>query len=542
MLCELPKPLQSASDDTPHSEYPSAAFANASTLLVSDGRGTLYALRVEESGPATTLNAFELKIPAQYETSQPSVPFRIHAAAPPSSGSCLVLLSSKHYSAQTDSEEKKRAGKNKYDVWAVNVDLEQIPQDQPLGLDIAWHRRGDDVPLEVTYVESQDAFMLIGSSAYRPLNAPAPLEYNPSSDEIAPIPRAGENLDGAAPTPDGPPQPPPYSWTQTDDSVTVVFPIPSTTPKEAIKVTLTPTTLSLFIDDSVSTDTLPLPLPRYALAKWWDTIRPTTSFWTLDRAGGGAVGLLTLHLDKAHDGTRWAHVFAAAGLPGGDPDVPETLDPSELAAIRDALEKYTAALQGGDAGLGRGVPSLAEGEVDEDVDASVGDGAVLTWVGRDGGAPACARAPGEDAPFTLLATPLPGHVPSRGTLVVRHGMDGLQVRRRADADVAGGWAHEATFCVLAFVLASKRDTRFVHHLASRAVLAFESGARGLGANVYIYRPTARRGDKWAKQAILKIGDGSHGALLGVGAAVTKEGKEEILCLCENELVVIQSTL
>lgn len=542
VLCELPKPIRSsASEDAQHSEYPSATFVDGSLLLVADGHSSLYALRLAADGEANILNSFELKIPAEYETAHASVPFRVHCAGLSSTGSCIAILSSKHYdpAPSFSPEETRTPKKSKYDIWAVVVDLEQMTQDQPIALVIAWHRIGEDVPSQAVYFETKQAFMLLGSSSYHPLATPAPPTYQPAQDELAPIPRAGENLDGA-PNAAGPPKPPPYSWTQTDDSVTIAFPLPSSTPKDAIKVTLTPTTLTLLVDDSASADS-PAPTPRYALKKLWDGIRTATSFWTLDRQAESTFGLLTFHLDKQHDGTRWAQVFAAAGTHDGEPEVAETLDPSELWLIRESLEKYTAALQNGEdasgLGLGRGMPSLAEGELDDDVDTDIGDMAVLTWVDVDGSEPSWAQAAGADVPFTLLSTPLPGHAASRSSLIMRHGMDGLQFSLDATA-----WKHTSTFCVLSFVLASKRDTRFVHHIASKAVLAFESGARDLGGNVYIYCPTTRRGDKWAKQAVLKIGDSSSGPLLGVGAVFTKGGGEKIFCLCEKELVVIQSTL
>lgn len=547
LLCELPKPIQASSSDGPHLEYPSAVFLNPATLFVSDGQGTLYALSVEKGGPGKILNSFELKIPEQYKSAYSSVPFRLHSAALSSDHVALVVLSSKHYSSSAeadDAEKRKQPKKSQYDVWAVTVDLEQMSQDQPINLDIAWHRRGEDVPLQVAYVETKGAFMLVGNSFYRSIVAPPVQSYEPSTDEIAPIPRAGEKLDdtNGQNTPQGPPKPPPYSWTQTEDSVTVAFPLPSATPKDAIKVTFSPTTLSLYIldDEEVLSKISPVPLPRYMLTKFWDGIRTTTSFWTFDRAAESAYGLLTLHLDKQHDGTRWVQVFEGAGTAGGEPEVPETLDPSELSRIRESLEKYTAALQSGEdasgLGLGRGMPSLAQGEVDDEVDRDIGDMSQLTWVAADGTEPAWARAAGADEPFTLLSTPLPGDAASRLSLVVKHGMDGCLFAYDGD------WKHTATFNVLSFVLASKRDTRFVHHLSSKAVLAFESGSRDLGGNIYIYRRTEKRGDKFAKQAVLKAGDGSGGPLLGVGVVVTPDGREKILCLCERELVIIHSTL
>ena len=90
------------------------------------------------------------------------------------------------------------------------------------------------------------------------------------------------------------------------------------------------------------------------------------------------------------------------------------------------------------------------------------------------------------------------------------------------------------------MLASKRDTRFVHHVASKAVFAFESGAQDLGGNVYVYQGAGPK-ENWAKQAILKIGGGLAGSLLGVGL-MKVQNKVVILALCEGELVVLHGVL
>ncbi|PSR74811.1 hypothetical protein PHLCEN_2v9525 [Hermanssonia centrifuga] len=521
-------------------EYPSVAFLDNEILFASDGNGTLYALHLQDRAPATLINAFEIPIPPEYESSESSVPFKVHAAVQTSPESCTVVLSSKHYSSVPAVSEpistKVTKRVSQFDVWAVSVDVGMISQDQPLGLDILWHRRGEDVPLYVHYVESKKAFMLLGIASYHSIASAAPPTYEPSLDEMAPIPRSGECLDptpaesGATP---GPSKPPQYSWTQTTDTVTVAFPLPSSIPKDAIKVTFSPTTLTLLVQSAAENET-PVSLPRYALKKFWDGIQPSTSFWTLDREAEHAFGLLTLYLDKQHEGTRWSHLFApsstatAATAGGGsseaDVEVPETLDPSELWQIREALEKYTADLQSGgeDAGgwgLGRGMPSLAEGEMDDEVDLTTGDTVALTWVGADGRVPSwCREAGSDDSPFNLLSTPLPGPSgPQPPSLVVKRGLDGVvyTLGSGGSAEDPPTWTHTSTFCVLSFVLASKRDTRFVHHVSDKAVLAFESGARGLGGNVYIYRNTAQKGDNWAKQAILKVSDGSGGVLLGV---------------------------
>lgn len=458
----------------------------------------------------------------------------------------VAILSSRNYEGAGHSEAANRAKAKEvdFDIWAVKFDLLSIRSKGDVrDMDVLWRRRGQDVPIYTTYDECLKSYLLIGGSLYRGVNAPSPLSYQPSSDELAPIPRFNENLDGKG---SEPAKPPLYSWTQTHDSVTIAFPLPSSTPKSKIAVTFSPRTLTVHIQIENQT---PLPLPRYSGKHLWDGISPSSSFWTWDREAEHSFGMLTLHLDKQHEGTKWMQVFASAGISPAsesspeDEEVPETLDPSELWHIRESLEKYTAALRNGEdasgLGLGRGVPSLAGGEMDDEVDASVGRHAYLTWVDGSGLAPAWSGG-AREVPFQLLSTPLPGYDDANVSLIVKHDLDGPVFSLDSGTIRPGSptWTHTSTFSALAFVLASKQDTRFTYHTGSNAVLAFESGLKDRGGNVYIYR-SAPTTERWAKQAILKAGDGPGGSLLGVGAVKYGEGKTVILCLTEGELVLIR---
>ncbi|KAI0822263.1 hypothetical protein BC628DRAFT_1327771 [Trametes gibbosa] len=546
VLYELPQPIQTDAAQTLQREYPSAAFVDPTSLLVSDGYGTLYAFRVGTSGPAELLAAYELSIPTEYESVQSSVPFRLHQAVDPGPQTILAVLSSKHYPKITPEPPSKlrKAPPVNFDIWGVQIALPIASSADVQPLSIAWHRRGADVPLYTAYDASRKSFLLVGSAPYLPLaRAPAPV-YDPSPDELAPIPRAGENLDGtSSPAPPDVQKPPPYSWTQTSDTVTLAIPLPSDTPTAHIKVAFAPRTLTVLVEgapSSASSPDVPVVVPRYTLRPLWDGIQPGTSVWTFDRDAERAYGVLALHLDKAHEGTRWPQVFAQYAGPGEAEDegeVPETLDPTELYAIRESLEKYTAALrEGTDAsglGLGRGMPSLAEGERDDEVDLSVGKAVCLTWVGALSSSKDEHRD--DDTPLEILSTPFPGSSGSLPpSLVAKNGLDGVVYTLRE------GWTHTATYSALAFVLASKRDTRFVHHVGHRAVFAFESGTQDLGGNVYIYRGAGPK-ENWAKQAVLKVGGGSAGALLGVGLVKTQD-KVVVLCLCEGELVVLRGVV
>lgn len=571
VVYELPVAISTAQtqSETVHREYPSAAFLADDTAFVSDGRGSLYILSIPARGPATLLSSFEL---FDKEVTSLPLPFRIHSVARVSDGTVIALLSSRYYDAETLSlltqqtaathlQHRHHFHSSEFDVWAARFTFPlNMMHVDPGTLDIVWRRRGEEVPMLADYDASRNAYALIGSSTYREIGAPHAPAYEPSPDEITPVPRAGEDLDAVDTTTSTKPYP--YSWTQTPDVVTVAFALPSSTPKSKITVLFSPTTLTMHVK-GVPDIHEGIRLPRYSAEQLWDRIRPSTSFWTWDREGDSRFGILSVHLDKMSEGQKWMHVFAASGIrssratastgndatAGGDDDtdVPETLDPSELYLIREAFEKYTEALRTGEdasgLGLGRGVPSLAQGEMDDEVDDSVGRLAAFTWVSEDGSTPPWWKK-NSTSPFNLLSTPLPGTDAKLAGLVIKNSIDGLlYVTEGGGAQcssdtISPEWKHTGTFSALAFVLASKRDTRFTHH-TQNAIFAFENGSVDRGGNVYIYRRSSPN-QLWAKQSVLKVGDGNAGSLLGVGAFKNsnKSDSTTVVCLCENQLVVL----
>ena len=513
-------------------------------MLVADGEGTLFSfLLSDRSSSAKLLGTYELRP----ESSSQAVPFRIHVAQQTSSDSATLLLSSRSY-AEKPQEDPKRPAPIEFDIWGVEVPLSFVSDEVKTFVPL-WRRTGQDIPAYLTYHDPPPSFHIFGGSLYTEPEKVIAQPYTPTPDEVAPIPRAGENLNTETIQ-----KPPPYSWTQTSDSVTVAFPLSSATPKSAIKVTFTPKALNLLISNGWSeSSSLPLPLPRYIAKQFWDGIQPSTSLWTWERTGEKSFGLLTLHLDKQHEGTRWSQVFASYQTLSGEPEpeVAETLDPTELYDIRETLEKYTSSLSedGSGLGLGQGVPSLGKGEIDDELDSSVGREAILTRIPIstskiENGADAEDRSPS----VTLLSTPLQGSTRAGDSpsVITKSDIDGvfytLAPTKLSDGEEEDIWTHTSTFPALSFVLASKQDVRYTHHISNRLVLAFESGSRGLGFNIYIYQATPTRSTQWAKQSVIRVGNAATGPLLGVGA-LTLDGeggnKVVILCLCENEAVIIQ---
>jgi hypothetical protein len=194
-------------------------------------------------------------------------------------------------------------------------------------------------------------------------------------------------------------------------------------------------------------------------------------------------------MEKKNEGTRWMQVFATSAIStdegANDVEVPECVDPSEMIKIRESMEKWTASIASGEdasgLGLGKGVPSLMEGEMDEEADAQVGRTAWLTWVGEGGQTPDWwlrnlnpktgdeKQEYWEDPPITLLSTPFPGTVSTSGDveLLLKHDLDGTTFSFKTTDPSAPVWEHTSTYSALAFVLASKRTHDLLSSLFKR---------------------------------------------------------------------------
>ncbi|KAF5311695.1 hypothetical protein D9611_009417 [Ephemerocybe angulata] len=532
ILYEMPLPVQSEATATIHREYPSAMFIGSTLVIASDGDGSLYVLSVKNEGLSTPVGTYVLASEGR------NTPFKIHYSHRSTPTSVVTVISSKSSASLPKESSRRPGGSSLFDVRAIRINLLSLgPNNTEREMDVIWTRQGEDIPIFTPYVPSLDSHILVGGSNYPDPTLGISAPYVPSADEIAPIPRANENPDKSDDAVN--PPPPPYSWTQTPDSVTIAIPLPSATSKDNIRVLFSPKSLTVHVNYFASTST---PIPRYSSKELWDTVSPSSSFWTWDKEAERAYGVLTLHMEKQNEGTRWMQVFATSG---DNDDVPETLDPSELYKISESLEKYTASLRDGSdssgLGLGAGLPSLASGEIDDEVDASVGRQAYLTWVAASNGSTPTWFDPREQVPFTLLATTLPGLKEEVHdlSLVVKNNLDGLVFGLEAVDGEKPVWTHASTYPAVAFVLASKRDTRFTYLVPSKAILAFESAGQNRGGNLYIYRRPSATKDKWAKQSILKVDDGQGGSLLGVGAITGKDGELRILCLLERELVTIK---
>ncbi|KAF8755187.1 CS domain [Rhizoctonia solani] len=472
-IFEIPQEVSSIKSDL--TEYPVALEISSDRMLVSDGSGRLYLSGTEE--------VYELT-----DKSGTLIPCRLLHTRQTETG-LEVLITRRGPIPDAASKDAQT-----YELVALRLSSGTLRE--------IWSLLGTSLPADIQYDHASEEYIISSPSPFRPSTAPEVLEPTPTKDEMAPIPAPGKILIQQV-----------LPMTKL-----LLFHLRTHTlgHKRKIRVTLSKSYLTLHIISSASS----IPLPKYAQCPWWAEIDSGASLWTWEHTPDereSKVGILTLHLEKKHTETRWSHVFSQSS---NEPEVPETLDPSELANIREALEKYTSEMAGD-------MPSLANPDADEELDApgQVGQRVLVMRVGAQTG-----KVEVDQREVSLLSSPVSSPKSGPPSLVVRRDIDGLLFTRSTSH-----WEHESTYSALSFVLASKRDTRFVLHHKDKMVLAFESGSTHGTGNVYVYRGHGKAKSQFSEQSVLGIADKESGSLLGV--VMLKEGV--FCCLCERRLIVLK---
>lgn len=257
-----------------------------------------------------------------------------------------------------------------------------------------------------------------------------------------------------------------YRWVQSSDDLTIVFQLPPNTAKAAISCSFDVRHLSLIVGNG---DNILISLP---FRKLWDVIDSESSTWTVESSSG----LLTLELAKKHESVRWPHVFEL------DDGVHEDLNAEQLEEIRSRLDKFTG--EDDEKAAAMGVPGWKQPlqhpiatDMDEDIDHD-GQSISLWWIdGATGKVGAEVSAGGQEWISTSFSQPASDDFP---TVCLKMDVDGLvyAIERASPIDVK----HIASFNALAFVQASKRDQRFIHHDAANTFSIILEGSR----NAYIY--------------------------------------------------------
>ncbi|KAJ2364008.1 hypothetical protein H4S01_004001 [Coemansia sp. RSA 2610] len=310
-------------------------------------------------------------------------------------------------------------------------------------------------------------------------------------------------------------EPDPYYWMQSASDVTVCINLPEVVQANQIICELARSSLSLrFVESDKCA-------ARYTFEcrQLCDHIIADESVWTLENGR-----LLTLYLQKQHEGARWASVFR------GDDGVLETMDPSDFAVIRERLEKYTASeLETGTASAPLMQPYVDQDsggdleQLDESSDTPVMF-SVRSW--RTGQAAASSVAGSPD--WLCSAFPrAPQHWPTCTLLPVclKFDVDGVVFGFDASADTAQPPAadgppthanvcarHAGTFSALSYIQAGKREKRFMYVDSDLTVAVLAETQR----RVYIYHQITQPDATLAVQNVVDLGGaGDDAEILGI---------------------------
>lgn len=384
-----------------------------------------------------------------------------------------------------------------------------------------WTVRGDE---NVRWAHTDGAVYVLG--------AEAPFRADGDATRAA---AATPAADEAAATEAVAPAAAPYAWTQTPDTVMLAFSLPRSTDKAEVRCHFSPRGMSLSLAAAEARvwaldDPQPEALLRrgaYQSRALWADIDPDASVWTWEAVGDAM--LLSVHLAKRHEGTRWPAVFAE------DDHVDETLDARDLAAALQRTDAYTAPGAGG----------LLHDSFDDD-EALPGAPLVLTSVTAAG-----AVSTSSDT-AVLLATHAPGTAPAA---LAQYGVDGHVLAPPAPSLGAGApWPHLETLPGIGYVLASKKDAHPVYvvpraaGIGAAAVIAAElrytHASRG-GSWLYVYGvpgapspPAAAPMPAYGLSRVLPVSAAASGPVLGL--AVTQDA--QVLCLCASALVAVTNAL
>lgn len=554
--------------------------------LVSNGAGRLDAFKMERrsgSNSGTPIGTWTLREDGE------QVPFRILAAsgdanidADPNNVKVLLqhirrteatpmtrpgIGSSQTRKVITSSSSK--AAKTTFELILGSIELRQQGTDvgdEPIQqtIDICSTLELDSSPLNVIFDKNDNVIlfseMLPAANLKEETDkendkvlTPAPLEAAPGQKRI-----------------------PPYAWTQTSETVTVVFKLPGSTGKKEINCRFTPTNIHLLLDSQSATireigdDVTSLDHivnGAFANKRLWSDIEAESSFWTIEKVGkGDESSLLTLHLEKLHPGTRWPNVFkqrymgeAATEEDDEIEEVPETLNPGDLLGMLNGLQKYTSEQDdnpvqrdlGGPSITGQPVSLLQDGLEEED--AEVGQPCFVSRLSSDG------SFKNLDKNVILLATPLA----NSSAITIRQDLDGLVYKQEEP------FTHIDTIPALSYVLASKRDANRVyvyrdpHRNQPTTILAFDSltGAEGQGGagNLFVYHSPIEYNSNGSpkinnqgQSRVIRLGSGIQGdasgmripsgPLIDVTTIKSKGGESALLILCQERLLIIRNVL
>ncbi|KND00859.1 uncharacterized protein SPPG_03963 [Spizellomyces punctatus DAOM BR117] len=298
-----------------------------------------------------------------------------------------------------------------------------------------------------------------------------------------------------------------YMWTQTGEDIMITVRLPHITLKKDIHCR--------FDNHGIKCKILPPKEETIFDARTFDNIVPGECTWTLENNR-----LLTLYIQKANENTRWTHLWE------DEDDVEETVDPSELATFREALEKYTASDENPESAYPM---QNAMTERSEEVDFE-GHAAVFVRFAREGGEPTAISLTGGQEWLCTCFPWRPRQNESLGSVCLRSDVDALIY----DVGTELQMTHTSAFNALGFVQASKRDKRFMFVTYDyQKALIIESRR-----HVYIYRQPFGN-SVYADQYVVDLDPGRRGVTSEDVLGVQQIGEDCIAILKEGSLSLIQ---
>ncbi|KAJ3360709.1 NudC domain-containing protein 1 [Allomyces javanicus] len=281
-----------------------------------------------------------------------------------------------------------------------------------------------------------------------------------------------------------------YMWTQTDTDVTVHITLAARVSPRQVQCRFTPTRISLVINNLQLAPTESAQAVAILDGAPWARIVPDDCVWTLEEQT-----YLVVHLEKAEARTRWTHVLDT------DDGCLETVDPSELAGMREALAKYTSQMEDAAAALrGRAVPAGTQGgttsfmQDHEDIDLEMDEPTLcVARIKADGSGEVGTVATGLHQ-YLCPAWP-------RG-VCLKHDVDGVVYS-------LDELQHVYSAPAFGYVQASKREKRLA--VATRRFVVLAEARH----HVYVYMVPASTKEHRATQYMVEISDGEVAGLTPV---------------------------
>ena len=438
--------IQLASRTDVYGYYPDVVEIGSDVLVATDGLGQLYVLKNGQ-----IVGSLKEEIPFILFDGQiiDDVPY------------ILVCQSLQSHSEPTTSAPLK----GDYLVRKLQLQLSQS-----LKYTVAVSLSGAEIPKHATLTPD---ILLVTTSPFRLTSFPSDSQEMDIDTEAVP--------------------PPLYTFFQTETDIDISIPLPLNTPKSAIQIAFSTSTLKLHFLPPKSdaepdlSETFP-----FQTAEEKPLFGPVgESTWALSQSPSGKV--LDIHLEKLPGGpSRWPRLFE------DEDGAEEYFDPSDRRTILERLEKYSQAGSRDD--TGDAVRRRFMLEEDEDID-SVDAGDIIQYFK---GGTHLIESHGHD----LLAVPFMSK-----TLGVKVSID------MCVFDVVAG--HIMTVPAFSFVASSKRLRKYCRYTDEFAIIV-ESGK---GGNMYVYY--LPQDGAIAKQIVVRLGMDSLGVgfVSGEGVVVIGEGRD-----------------